>query len=191
MDAVAGRLSGQGGERKAPAPRTSGPPDPAWRTAGSAYSVCMGEVHFEVRHEFRAPARAVWDALVDWDGHGDWVPSTRMVVDPGDPTQVGATFTAYSGVGPLVLEDRMRVEECEWDEDSSRGACEVAKLGPVLTGRAGFTVAPDGDGAVVEWFERVEVPRLPQSTAPIAARIGAVGFKRAMRNLAKLLDPPA
>lgn len=148
----------------------------------------MGEVRFEVRHEFAAPARDVWDALVDWRGHEQWVPSTRMEVDPGDPTQAGATFTAYTGAGPLVLEDRMRVEECDWDDDSSSGACEVEKLGPVLTGRAGFTVAPNGDGAVVEWFERVQVPRLPGFAAPVAAKIGAVGFKRAMRNLAKLLN---
>lgn len=148
----------------------------------------MGEVRFEVRHEFRSDARAVWDALVDWEGHAEWVPSTRMEVGSGDPTREGATFTAYTGFGPLVLEDRMRVEECDWDEGSAQGSCEVAKLGPVLTGSAGFRVAPHDGGAVVEWFEKVQVPRLPQFAAPLAARVGAVGFSRAMRNLAKLVE---
>lgn len=148
----------------------------------------MASVSFEIRHEFAAPARDVWDELVDWDGHGAWVPSTRMQVDPGDPTAVGATFTAFTGVGPLVLEDRMRVLRCEWNDASSRGECEVEKLGPVLRGTAAFAVAPVGHGAVVEWSEDVTVPRLPQFASSPAAWIGAAGFRRAMRRLAKLLQ---
>jgi hypothetical protein len=148
----------------------------------------MAAVRFHVRHDFAAAARDVWHELVDWEGHAAWVPSTRMKVDPGDPTEVGATFTAFTGVGPIVLEDRMRVMRCAWDDLSSRGDCKVEKLGPVIGGTAAFTVAPTDKGAVVEWFEDVTVPRLPQPVAPAAAWIGAAGFRRAMRKLAKLLE---
>ncbi|MDJ0767953.1 MAG: SRPBCC family protein [Ilumatobacter sp.] len=148
----------------------------------------MAKVRFEVRHEFTSSARIVWDELVDWEGHAAWVPLTRMEVDPGDPTAVGATFTAYTGVGRLALPDRMRVVRCDWTDSSSTGDCEVEKLGPVLTGRAGFTVEPaDGDRAVLHWFEDVTVPYTPQFVAPVLGKIGAAGFRAGMRRLAKQL----
>jgi hypothetical protein len=147
----------------------------------------MSHVRFEVLHRFDDPPRVVWDELVDWNGHAAWIPMTRMDVEPGDPTAVGARFTAYTGLGPLALEDRMEVVRCDWSEESATGDCEVTKLGPILRGRAGFTVRPDGDGAVLEWIEDVEVPYTPQFVAPVLGRLGAIGFKGGMRKLAKLL----
>jgi hypothetical protein len=82
----------------------------------------------------------------------------------------------------------MSVTSLVWDADGQRGECEVAKLGPILSGRAAFSVTPDGDGAAVEWIEDVVVRRVPQFVAPVAARIGALGFRYAMRRLGKLLD---
>lgn len=147
----------------------------------------MAHVRFVVVHEFRAPPRVVWDELVDWKGHEAWIPATRVDVEPGEPTAIGATFTAYSGFGKLALEDRMRVARCDWDDATSSGDCEVEKLGPVLTGRAGFTVEPAADGATVRWIEDVTVPYAPQFTAPLLGWLGAQGFRLGMRKLAKLL----
>lgn len=147
----------------------------------------MAHVEFEVRHRFDAPAEVVWAELVDWQGHADWIPLTRVEVEPGDPTAVGARFTATTGLAPVALPDRMEVLECDWDDESSTGACEVAKHGPVLEGRAGFTVRPDGDGASLEWVEDVTVPYTPQFVAPVLGWLGARGFSAGMRKLAKLL----
>jgi hypothetical protein len=147
----------------------------------------MTPVRFDVTVDFVAPSRAVWDELVDWEGHGAWIPATRVEVDGDDPTAVGTTFTGWTGIGKLVLEDRMRVQSCDWDDEGDVGRCEVAKLGPVLTGRAGFTVSPTPGGSRVVWFEDVTVRRLPRVLAPVAARLGAVGFKGGMRRLARRL----
>lgn len=148
----------------------------------------MAEVKFDVRHRFEAPAREVWDALVDWNGHADWIPATRMEVGPGDPTAVGAEFTAITGVGPLALTDRMRVVRCDWSEATSSGDCEVEKLGPVLTGSAGFTIEPsEGGGTDLVWVEDVRVPYTPQFLSPVLAFLGARGFALGMKKLAKLL----
>jgi len=144
-------------------------------------------VAFEVVHRFDAPVRTVWDALIDWPGHAEWIPMTRVAVDPGDPTAVGATFTAWSGPGPLALEDRMRVTQLDWDESAGSGSCEVEKLGPVLKGTAGFTVAPSGAGTELRWVENVTVPVVPQFLAPVVGKLGAAGFSFGMRRLAKLL----
>jgi uncharacterized protein YndB with AHSA1/START domain len=147
----------------------------------------MANIEFTVPYRFEAPAKPVWDELVDWAGHAAWIPATRVEVAPGDPTAPGATFTAWTGIGKLSLEDRMRVVSCDWDDASQSGACEVEKLGPILLGRAAFTVTADGDGARLEWVEDVRVKRVPQFVAPVAAKIGALGFKQGMRKLAKLL----
>ena len=158
------------------------------RRTGRTLDAMAAPVQFEVRHEFDAPARVVWDELVDWPGHAAWVPMTRVEVEPGDPTVPGARFTAWTGPWKLALEDRMEVVRCDWDEAASSGDCEVAKLGPILGGRAGFTVEPVGDGgAVVTWVEDVSVKYVPGFAAPVVARLGAAGFKQGMKGLAKLI----
>ena len=153
----------------------------------------MALIEFTVVHDFDASARTVWDAMIDWPGHGDWIPMTRVEIDSGDATEVGGMFTGYTGYGPLTLVDRMRVTSIEWDDTTSRGACEVEKLGPVLTGRAGFTITGDAANARVQWFEEITVPYVPQVLAPIVNKVSAFGFSMGMRQLAKLLakqSPP-
>ena len=148
----------------------------------------MARVRFELERRLDGDPRRVWDELVDWPGHGAWIPMTTVDAADGDPTEVGYTFTAWTGIRPLALEDRMRVTGCEWDDTSRRGTCEVAKLGPVLGGHAGFTVRPDGAGTLLTWREDVTVPWLPSVLAPIAARMGTFGFGLALRSLDRLLS---
>jgi hypothetical protein len=148
----------------------------------------MAQVKFEVIQAFRAPALSVWSELIDWKGHADWVPMTRVEVEPGDPAAIGARFTAWTGLGPLALKDQMEVSVLDWDANTASGTCEVTKLGPVLRGKAGFTVTPTATGSELRWIEDVTVPIAPQFLAPVFARIGVIGFRQALRGLAKLLD---
>ncbi len=148
----------------------------------------MTRVTFDVTRRLAAPVRQVWDELVDWPAHGAWIPATRVDSDhDGDPTAVGYTFTGWTGYGPLMLEDRMRVTRCDWDEATNTGVCDVDKLGPVLGGGAGFTVRPDGDGTVLEWREDVTVPYLPGFLSALAGKVGAFGFSMALRKFEKYL----
>lgn len=150
----------------------------------------MASIDFTVHHDFDHSAQQVWDELVDWKGHEHWIPMTTVDVHTdGDATAIGSTFTAYTGIGPLKLEDRMRVDACDWDQADGTGHCTVAKLGPVLTGSAGFNVEAQGPSrSSVEWIESVEVRWVPRLLAPIVGKIGALGFKQGMRGLAKRLD---
>ena len=149
----------------------------------------MATVRFEVRRSFSSPARTAWDALIDWKGHETWIPATRVEIHTdGDPTAVGAEFTATTGYSPLALVDRMSVVRCDWDDAAGTGDCEVEKHGPVLLGRAGFTVAPTSTGSEMVWLEDVTVRYLPGIFSPIAKWMGAFGFRMGMRKLAKQLD---
>lgn len=146
----------------------------------------MAKVVFTVHHRFEGSPRAVWDELVDWEGHAAWIPATRVEVEPGDPLAIGAGFVAWTGVGPLTLEDRMQVAAIEWSDDQQRGTCTVNKLGPVLTGTARFVTEPGSDaGCQLTWVEDVWVPYVPQFLAPLVGRLGAGGFKLAMISLAR------
>ena len=147
----------------------------------------MARIEFVVEHRFDQPARVVWDDMVDWQTHAEWIPMTRVQVGEGASTDVGHEFTAWTGPGRLSLEDRMRVVRCDWHNTTESGDCEVEKLGPVLHGRAGFTLEPDGDGAQLRWFEDVTLSRVPQFLAPVIARGAAAGFKQGMRSLGKRL----
>ena len=148
----------------------------------------MARITFDVHHRFDQDARTVWDDLVDWKSHENWIPMTRVEVGEGAMTDIGHEFTAWTGPGPLSLEDRMRVTKCDWDAATSSGDCTVQKLGPVLDGEAGFTVQPDGDGSTIDWFENVTIRFVPQFLAPIVAKIGALGFEQGMRGLSRHLS---
>ncbi len=147
----------------------------------------MANVDFKVSHHFPYAAKAVWAEMIDWENHGEWIPATRVELDEGDTNVVGGTFTGYTGYGPLTLVDRMRVSVFDWDADSAEGICEVEKLGPVLDGRAGFTVKPDATGSTVEWFEAVSVKYLPRLLAPIVNKLSALGFAQGMKRLQKVM----
>lgn len=148
----------------------------------------MARVSFEVIRRFECDPRRVWDELVDWPGHGAWIPMTTIDPGAGDPTEVGYTLTAWTGIRPLAIEDRMRVTRCDWDEVEHTGVCSVDKLGPLLGGSAGFTVSSDGDGALLEWNEDVTVRYLPRVLAPVVRVMSAAGFKLALRSLDRVLQ---
>ena len=142
----------------------------------------MSTVKFRVRLSLRASADALWRELVDWQGHGRWIPATEVVVHSGDGS-VGTEFTATSGLGPFQLPDRMRVVEL----DGAAMRAEVLKLGPRLTGPARFSLKPTEGGTSLLWEEEVEARALPQGLAPVAGWLGALLFTAAILRLERQL----
>lgn len=138
----------------------------------------MGLVSFTLRQEWPVDASRLWAALADWQGHSAWIPATSVRILEGDGGP-GTVFVARTGIGPLGFDDRMRVVEF----DAAERHAVVEKIGPLLTGSAGFRVEEHGTGSRLIWFETVRVPGLPQVFAPIANRVGAVLFKLALGRL--------
>lgn len=145
------------------------------------------DIEFTVVHRFDAAPAEVWNELIDWKGHEQWVPMTRVELGPEPHDEPGATFMAFTGVWKLGLEDNMRLTQLDWDDAAATGTCEVEKTGPILTGRAAFTVTPDGDGTRVDWVEDITAKYAPGFAAGLLGTIGAAGFKQGMKRLAKLL----
>ncbi len=143
----------------------------------------MAQVRFRVTRELAIPARTVFGELVDWRGHADWVPLTRVRIESGDGGP-GTVFVATSGIGPLALPDRMRVEALDHDLMTVR----IVKIGPVLTGVVDLSVAELGEQrSRLDWLEDIRVPYLPQFLARPVAYAARRGFETSIDRLAKRL----
>ena len=156
-----------------------------WITAGFPYRVSMAKsnarVVFDVDIEVPLAPQEAWDRLNDWPSHGKWIPLTRVEVDRNDSTR----FIAFSGIRPLVLEDRMHQLTAQFD--GQVGDSTVAKLGPILLGEARFAVKPGASSTscIVSWREDVAVKWLPQFlTAPVAF-MAKQAFASSIKKMAK------
>ncbi len=143
----------------------------------------VASVKFTVNRDLNLPARAVFDELVDWRGHAKWVPLTKVKVLKGDGGP-GTEFIATSGIGPLALPDRMRVDAL----DAEAMTVRVSKIGPVLTGVVHLSVTATGEGASrLDWVEDILVPHMPQFLAKPVAAAARMGFQASISRMAKLL----
>ena len=138
-------------------------------------------VVFELEVEVPLTAQEAWNRLNDWPSHGKWVPLTRIEVDRNDP----ARFVAYSGIRPLVLEDRMHQLTAQFN--GTNGDSTVAKLGPILVGEARFAVRPGATAtsSIVSWREDVSVKWLPKFLVPITAFLSKKMFANGVKKMAK------
>jgi carbon monoxide dehydrogenase subunit G len=143
----------------------------------------MARVQFTVSRNLDLPAERVFAELIDWKAHEDWVPLTKVVIHSGDGG-AGTEFTATSGVGPLALPDRMRIDSL----DAETMTVHVTKLGPVLTGTVELKVTPTGAASCrLDWFEDVRVPVLPQFLATPVGAAARQGFTTSIKKMAKKL----
>jgi len=141
----------------------------------------MSRVHFTVQRQLPLPARVVFDELVDWRGHAEWVPMTTVVIESGDGG-AGTTFIATTGMRPLALPDRMRVDSL----DAEKMTVHISKIGPVLTGDVHLAVESVGDSAcTVLWDEDIKVPLLPGFLAKPVGAVARKAFEVSLDRMAK------
>jgi hypothetical protein len=124
---------------------------------------------FSVTREVRAPARDLWDLVVDWPRHGAWVPLTRMSVDAQGGHGVGSTFVGRTALGRLGFDDRMTVVAYRPPEGDTVGRVRIRHDGNVIGGSAEIEVRPVTPGrCVATWWEDVELlPRLPSRASQV------------------------
>ncbi len=143
----------------------------------------MAHIYFTVTRDLALPADAVFDELIDWKGHANWVPMTRVQVLTGDGGP-GTVFVATTGLGPLALPDRMRVDEL----DPAAMTARITKIGPVLTGLVHLSVTSTGDATSrLDWVEDIHARGVPQFLAKPLAAAARKGFQTSITRLAKLL----
>lgn len=143
----------------------------------------MANVYFTVTRDLPLPADVVFDELIDWRGHAKWVPMTRVKVLSGDGGP-GTVFVATSGIGPVALPDRMRVDQL----DPVEMTVSITKIGPVLTGVVHLSVTSTGDRTSrLDWVEDIRVPGLPQFLAKPVGVAARKGFETSITRMAALV----
>jgi Polyketide cyclase / dehydrase and lipid transport len=143
----------------------------------------MANVYFTVTRSLALPADVVFDELIDWKGHANWVPMTRVEILNGDGGP-GTVFVATTGLGPLALPDRMRVDELDPVAMTSR----ITKIGPMLSGVVDLSVTRTGETTSrLDWVEDIRVPGVPQFLAKPLAAAARKGFQTSITRLAAIL----
>jgi hypothetical protein len=144
----------------------------------------MANVYFTVTRNLPIPARVVFNELIDWKGHAAWVPLTRVEVLRGDGGP-GTEFVATTGIGPVGLPDRMRVDELDPEAMTVR----ITKIGPLLTGLVHLSVTSTTETTSrLEWVEDIRVPGVPQFLARPVAAVTRKGFQTSITRLAALIS---
>jgi hypothetical protein len=91
---------------------------------------------------------------------------------------------ATTGIGPVALPDRMRVDELDPVAMTSR----ITKIGPVLSGEVHLSVTSTGENSSrLEWVEDIRVPGVPQFLAKPVAAAARKGFQVSITRLARLV----
>ncbi len=138
-------------------------------------------MYFEASRVLPYSADAVFAELVDWRGHAEWVPLTRVEITAGEGGE-GTEFIATSGVGPAALPDRMQVVSL----DREARTAVIDKLGPLLTGTVTLRVLPVTDWTSrVEWIEDIAVRGLPGLLTRPTARAARFAFERSLVRMAR------
>lgn len=141
---------------------------------------------FEIDLLVHGPPQQVWDRLWDLRRHTAAVPLTRVRREqaPGGrvaehaPLDLGATFTARTGLGPLAVDDVMVVQEWE----PPRHAV-VVKTGRVLRGTIEVTLRPAGRDTRLRWVQTYGVPVVPDTLAGVVHPAVRAAYTRTLRQI--------
>jgi hypothetical protein len=133
-------------------------------------------------------AEVLWDFVTDWKRHGEWIPLTRVELVGGPAREVGGTFRAWSGVGPVGFWDPLRVTA--WEAHSyGGGECALVHLGKVVRGDAEITVTSLGQGrSRLRWVERFELGRPGRLAWRVGGGLVDRGLGRSLRKLAAIVE---
>ncbi|MFL6055809.1 MAG: SRPBCC family protein [Actinoallomurus sp.] len=117
----------------------------------------MSGVAVHASADVDAPAERVWEVLVDWPRHSEWVPLTRAEGGAGE----GASLEAWTGVGPVGFLDTMVIDE--WLPPHR---VRVRHTGSLIRGEGRFDLLDLPDGRCrVTWAELIDLPLGPLGRA--------------------------
>ena len=143
-------------------------------------------VPLELTVDVAAPAQRTWDAAVDWRGQGEWMLGTRVWPTSREGHGVGATISAFTGVGPLGFLDRMEITA--WEPPRR---CSVRHVGRVVRGTGDFVVRERGPQAsTFVWREDLDLPLglLGRLGWPLVRPFFLYGVRLSLRRFARWVE---
>jgi carbon monoxide dehydrogenase subunit G len=132
-----------------------------------------------------APQEQVWDVLVDWEQHDQWMALTRAT----GGSAVGESIEAFTGVGRIGFRDTMTITV--W-EPPNRAV--VRHTGRLVRGNGAFEVQETAPGCSrVVWSEWVDLPFgvLGRLGWPLVRPLVRAGIAFSLRRLADHVETHA
>jgi hypothetical protein len=129
-----------------------------------------------------APAESVWDVLVDWPRHAEWVPFTRAEGGAGE----GERIEAWTGIGPVGILDLMEITV--WDPPYR---VSVRHVGHPVRGEGRFDLLDlPGGRCRVTWSELIDLPlgALGRVGWIAAGPLVRAGLRMSLWRLARLFE---
>ena len=141
-------------------------------------------VELTVPVDVNVPAEVLWRTVTDWPAQGEWMLGTRVAVtSDGDGRELGASLSAFSGVGPLGFTDTMEI--VEWTPPKR---CTVRHTGNVVKGDGVFEVVELGpERARFLWTELLDLPLGPLGRLgwPMVRPAFRAGVEQSLRKMAR------
>ncbi len=130
-----------------------------------------------------APPAAVWAAITDWAGQGEWMLGTRVrATTAGGGQGVGERLEAWTGLGRIGFLDTMTITA--WEPPYR---CLVRHTGRVVRGAGVFEVAElPGQRSRFTWAEWLDLPLgvLGQAGFLMVRPLFAAGVRFSLRRFA-------
>lgn len=133
--------------------------------------------------DIRAEPEVVFEALVDWVHQGEWMLGTKVHPTSGEGRGVGATISAFTGVGPVGFTDPMEITV--WEPPLR---CHVRHLGRIVRGTGAFDITPIAAGrSRFTWSEQLELPGGAAGRAAFVAvrPLAVAGVNRSLTRFAR------
>ena len=147
----------------------------------------MSRVELTVPVEIAAPAEIVWEVITDWEAQEEWILGTTVrITSEGAGRRLGATFSAFTGIGPLGFNDPMEV--VVWDPPRR---CVVRHRGRVVRGDGIFeVVAESPDRSRLLWSELLDLPLggLGRAGWHVVRPAFGAGVAYSLRKMARLCE---
>lgn len=130
-----------------------------------------------------APAGVAFAGVLDPAAQSEIIPFTVVAATDGRPLRAGSEFVGVTRLGPLRLDDPMRVVELSPPADGRPGHCRIVKTGRIVRGWVELTARDVPGGSELVWTQEIGIAPLPGVADPVVGLVAGLGYGWALRRL--------
>jgi hypothetical protein len=140
---------------------------------------------FTIQLDVPLSAPRAWSCVLDLRAHGDVIPATTVIPSlVASELRPGTEFLARTAVGPVGVDDPMRVDSITPPTDSTPGTARITKQGKSARGDIVLTVTPlDAGSCRVEWAQDLTIRGVPRALDPLVGTVARRAYRLLLRSL--------
>jgi hypothetical protein len=140
---------------------------------------------FAIRLDLPLSAARAWSCVLDLRAHSDVIPATTVTPPlAAAELRTGTRFLARTALGPIGVDDPMRVDSITPPTDSTPGTAHISKEGKAIRGDILLTVTPVGSGSCrLDWAENLALRCFPRALDPLVGAVAHAAYRLVLRRL--------